>query len=130
MPDIVTIISGNSYSTNGCIINCFDATIDFPGLEIGARLTPVLASLMEAGFEVYDYDGNGNVTTFFLVRGTTPGCNPLRAVQGRLNNEITVTTGAGTVSGRLIFIGSNVIEIRESTGDLVLIPDSSIEAVI
>lgn len=129
--DVVTIISGNSYSTNGCIINCFDATMDFPGLVLGARLTPVLAALMEAGFTLVDYDGNGNVTTYFLVRDqAVAGCNPLAAVEGRLNTQVTIQTGAGTESGTLIVIGTNVIEILEPSGDILLIPENSIETVI
>jgi hypothetical protein len=129
--DIVVIIAGNSYSTNRSVISCFDATMDFPGLEVGAKLTPVLALLMEAGFSLVDYDGNGNVTTYFMVReAVVAGCNPLRAVEGRLNTQVTVQTGAGTESGTLILIGSNVIEILEPSGDILLIPASSIESVI
>lgn len=129
--DVIVIIAGNSYATQRAIINCFDANIDFPGLEIGAKLTPVLAALMEAGFSVVDFTGNGNVTTYFLVReAVVAGCNPLRAVEGRLNTQVTVTTGAGTESGTLILIGSDVIEILEPSGDILLIPASSIESVI
>ncbi|BFT75027.1 hypothetical protein [Paenibacillus sp. P36] len=129
--EIVLIIAGNSYSTQRAVINLYDATLDFPGLAIGAKLTPVLASLMEAGFTLVDFDGNGNVTTYFLVREqVTAGCNPLTAVEGRLNTQVTIQTGAGTESGTLILVGSDVIEILEPSGDILLIPASSIESVI
>lgn len=129
--DVVVIIAGNSYATQCAVINCFDATLDFPGLEIGAKLTPVLALLMEAGFSLVDYDGNGNVTTYFMIReAVAAGCNPLRAVEGRLNTQVTIQTGAGTESGTLILIATDVIEILEPSGDILLIPASSIESVI
>ncbi|MDU0203583.1 hypothetical protein ACYEXS_01340 [Paenibacillus sp. MAH-36] len=129
--EIVLIIAGNSYSTQRAVINCYDATLDFPGLEVGAKLTPVLAALMEAGFTLVDFDGNGNVTTYFLVREqVAASCNPLTAVEGRLNTQVTIQTGAGTESGTLILVGSDVIEILEPSGDILLIPASSIESVI
>ncbi|MZQ85993.1 hypothetical protein GQF01_28215 [Paenibacillus sp. 5J-6] len=129
--DVVVIIAGNSYATQRAVINCYDATLDFPGLEVGAKLTPVLASLMESGFSLVDYDGNGNVTTYFMVReAVVSACNPLSAVEGRLNTQVTIQTGAGTESGTLILIGSDVIEILEPSGDILLIPASSIESVI
>lgn len=129
--DIIVIVSGNSYATHMSVISCYDATLYFPGLEIGAKLTPVLAALMEAGFNLVEFDGNGNVTTYLLVREqVAAGCNPLTAVEGRLNTEVTIQTGAGTVSGLLLLIGTNVIEILEPSGDIVLIPETSIETVI
>ncbi|NOV04257.1 hypothetical protein [Paenibacillus planticolens] len=131
MLDMVVIIAGNSYATNKAVINCFDATMDFPGLEVGARVTPVLAALMQAGFTLVDFDGNDNVTTYFLIKEeSSASCTPLNAVAGRLNTEVTVQTGAGTESGLLLLIGSNVIELLEPSGDILLIPASSIESVI
>ncbi|MBA2938480.1 hypothetical protein HZF08_09165 [Paenibacillus sp. CGMCC 1.16610] len=129
--DVIVIVAGNSYATMRAVINCFDATLDFPGLEVGAKLTPVLASLMEAGFSVVDFTGNGNVTTYFMVREqAVTSCNPLTAVEGRLNTQVTIQTGAGTESGTLILVGPDVVEILEPSGDILLIPASSIESVI
>ncbi|MCY9658915.1 hypothetical protein P5G65_17895 [Paenibacillus chondroitinus] len=129
--DVIVIVAGNSYATMRAVINCFDATLDFPGLEVGAKLTPVLASLMEAGFSVVDFTGNGNVTTYFMVREqAVTSCNPLTAVEGRLNTQVTIQTGAGTESGTLVLVGSDVVEILEPSGDILLIPASSIESVI
>lgn len=129
--DIVVIIAGVSYSTNRSIISAFDATMNFPGLEVGVKVTPVLAALMEAGFSLVDYDGNGNVATFFLIRDQViTVCNPLSAVEGRLNTQVTIQTAAGIESGTLILIGSNVLEILEPSGDILLIPTFSIESVI
>lgn len=86
---------------------------------------------MEAGFSLVDYDGNGNVTTYFMIReAVVAGCNPIIAVEGRINTQITIQTAAGTLSGTLILIGSNVVEILEPSGDILLIPTSSIESVI
>ncbi|RTE10029.1 hypothetical protein [Paenibacillus whitsoniae] len=130
--DIVVIIAGNSYATRCAVINCYDATMEFPGLEVGAKLTPVLASLMEAGFHVRDYEGNSNVTTYFLIRGSADdgGCHPLAALDGRLNTQVTIQTSAGTVSGLVLLIGSDVVELLEPSGDILLIPAHSIQTVI
>ncbi|MGG1518494.1 hypothetical protein ABE504_23955 [Paenibacillus oryzisoli] len=128
--DIVVIIAGNSYATQRAVINCFDATLVFPGLEVGAKLAPVLASLIEAGFYVRDFDGHSNVTTYILMRESTPGCHPLAALDGRLNTQVTIQTGAGTVSGLVLLIGSNVVELLEPSGDILLIPAYSIQTVI
>lgn len=132
MADIVNIVAGNSYSTRASYINVIDSTITFPGLEIGARPAPVVADLIAAGFTLFEYNGDGNVTTFLLTREsvTPPSCNPLAPFQGRLNTIVTVTTAAGTESGTLVFIGEDFVQLLESNGDILLIPAYSIESVI
>jgi hypothetical protein len=131
MPDIVNIVASNSYTTNGCIISCFDSTTSFPGLTVGVHVTPVVAALINAGYDLYDYGADGSVNTYLLIRGNhTGGCNPLVAFKGRLNTPVTVSTAAGVESGLLLVIGSDAIEILEGTGDIVLIPARSIQSVI
>jgi|GEM_PF-6453786 len=126
MVDIVIIVAGNSYATQRAVINCFDATIDFPGLVEGARVTPVVAALMAEGFTLVSFDGSDSVTTYLFTRETVS--DPLAALRARLNTAITVTTEVGTVSGLLVLVGSDVIEIIEPTGDIVLIPIFKIQS--
>ncbi|GIP21177.1 DUF2642 domain-containing protein [Paenibacillus sp. J22TS3] len=48
------------------------------------------------------------------------------ALQDKVGQTVTVNTASATVEGTLLTVTSDSLEIRESTGDLVLIPYSRI----
>ncbi|MBB6635661.1 hypothetical protein [Cohnella thailandensis] len=132
MADIVSIVAGISYSTRASYIHVIDSNIAFPGLVVGARPAPVVASMIDAGFTLIEYGGNGNVTNYLLTRQSVvpPTCSPLEPFEGRLNTTVTVTTAAGTETGTLLYVGEDYVQLLESNGDVLLIPAYSIESVI
>ncbi|USB32280.1 hypothetical protein [Paenibacillus sp. YPG26] len=50
-------------------------------------------------------------------------------LQDKIGQTVTISTASATVEGILLTAGSDALEIRESTGDLVLIPYSRITVI-
>ncbi|WP_028561726.1 DUF2642 domain-containing protein [Paenibacillus pinihumi] len=49
--------------------------------------------------------------------------------KGKIGQTVTVETPAGTVSGVVLIVGTDVIQFQEPTGDIVLVLASQINAV-
>ncbi|WDL95160.1 hypothetical protein [Alicyclobacillus sp. ALC3] len=49
--------------------------------------------------------------------------------ESKLNQTVTVTTPDGNISGVVIVVGTDAVEIREAGGDIVIIPYSKVTAV-
>lgn len=61
-----------------------------------------------------------------LASGLFPNPALQEVLQEKIGQTITVSTASATVEGILLTAGTDALEIRESTGDLVLIPYSRI----
>lgn len=61
-----------------------------------------------------------------LASGIFPNPALQEALQDKVGQTVTVSTPSATVQGTLLTVTSDSLEIRETTGDLVLIPYSSI----
>ncbi|MCL6452139.1 MAG: hypothetical protein K6T78_00765 [Alicyclobacillus sp.] len=68
-----------------------------------------------------------------LRRVVESGLAPNPALQAtftaRIGQTVTVTTPAGAVSGTVIAAGTDAVELREASGDVVVIPYAKITAV-
>ncbi|MDQ0060246.1 hypothetical protein [Paenibacillus harenae] len=51
-------------------------------------------------------------------------------LQARTGTTATIETNAGSISGTIVAVGIDFVQILEPTGDIVLIPISSITAII
>lgn len=51
-----------------------------------------------------------------------------RLLRSRVNQQVTISTAAGSVTGTLTTLGSNFLQLNETSGDIVLIPFHSITA--
>jgi uncharacterized protein YlxW (UPF0749 family) len=61
--------------------------------------------------------------------GVTPNPALQSFLQSKQGQTVTVSTPAGNVTGVVILVGTDAVEIRESNGDIVIIPFSKITAV-
>lgn len=64
-----------------------------------------------------------------LASGITPNPALGRFLESKLGQTVTISTPGGSVSGTVVLVGSDAVEIRENTGDIVIIPFSKITAV-
>lgn len=53
-----------------------------------------------------------------------------KLLKSKLNQEVTVQTGAGPVSGVLTFIGDDYIQLVEASSENVIVPMASIEGIL
>ncbi len=128
MPDIVTLRADNVPETNRIVITSSDSSADAPNITQGVRLGPTLESLLNQGFAIRFADSDANGAFYTLIRDTTT-CNTIPFLTSLIGTTITVDTAAGDVSGILTLVGTDVIQLLEATGDIVLIPISSINSV-
>ncbi|RUT29658.1 hypothetical protein EJP77_14935 [Paenibacillus zeisoli] len=61
-----------------------------------------------------------------LASGLFPNPALQEVLQEKIGQTVTISTASATVEGILLTAGTDALEIRESTGDLVLIPYSRI----
>lgn len=54
----------------------------------------------------------------------------LRLLRSKLNTTVNILTDAGIVTGVLQKVGNDGIQLEESSGDLVIIPITSIRAIL
>ncbi len=128
MADIFLLRGDNRYSKNGCSVSIASGSANAPVIQLGTEMTAALELLINAGFEIRYADADPVGFSYTLVRASAPP-DPIDYFKGRLGEQITVETDAGAVSGILTFVGSDVIQLEEATGDTVLVPISAIIAV-
>ncbi|MNH44559.1 hypothetical protein D3C79_1067550 [compost metagenome] len=57
--------------------------------------------------------------------------NPIIIIlQGRIDTVVTLITDAGSVTGILTLLGTDVAQLLEESGDIVLVPIAQITGVI
>lgn len=61
--------------------------------------------------------------------GVTPNPALQASFQSKLNQTVTVSTPDGSVTGVVIVVGTDAVELREGSGDIVIIPYSKVTAV-
>ncbi|SDO21724.1 Protein of unknown function [Paenibacillus sp. yr247] len=96
----------------------------------GKSVARAMVILQGANFTLdYKQSDSKGITLIFTLGTETP--NPLiELLQSRLNTRVTILTDAGEVSGILTLIGTDVIQINEDSGNIVLILISQINGVI
>jgi hypothetical protein len=128
MADIFLLRGDNMYSKNRCPVTVASGSLSAPVIPLGTELSAALELLINAGFEIRHADSDPIGFGYTLVRASTPP-DPTEFLESLLGEQITVETDAGAVSGILTFVGSDVIQLEEATGDTVLVPISAIVAV-
>jgi ribosomal 30S subunit maturation factor RimM len=129
MADIFLLRGDNMYSKNRCPVTVARGSSNAPVIPLGTEMSAALELLINAGFEIRHADADPIGFSYTLVRTSTPPPDPTEFLESLLGEQITVETDAGTVSGILTFVGSDVIQLEEATGDIVLVPISAIVAV-
>lgn len=65
-----------------------------------------------------------------IESGVIPNPALQTSFQAKLNHIVTVSTRDGNVTGTVTLVGTDAVELRETNGDIVLIPYSKITAVL
>lgn len=102
------------------IVLASSSSVNAPTVHIGAQISDILSTLNDQGFKIVFSGTNLLGPTYTLEREEST--DPLAYYRSRLDTNITVETAAGSVTGLLVFVGSDVIQLEESTGDTVLVP--------
>jgi hypothetical protein len=114
---LVTSISNNGYTTNEELY--------------GKDIASCIAYLLEEGLtlEFQSADSNGHTVMFTRSEPVPP--NPIIALlQSRISTVVTLITDGGSVTGILILLGTDVAQLLEESGDIVLVPIAQINGVI
>jgi ribosomal 30S subunit maturation factor RimM len=129
MADIYLLRGDCMYAKNRCPISYASGSSNAPVVQLGTEMSAALELLMNAGFEIRYESADPVGFSYTLVRESTPPPGPNDYLESLLGEQITVETDAGAVSGILTFVGSDVIQLEEATGDTVLVPIAAIVAV-
>ncbi|MFD2612388.1 hypothetical protein [Paenibacillus gansuensis] len=106
--------------------------LDLDRLRVGNIAKAAQYLINEQNFTILSDDSDEKGITMVFIRNAPPTAeNPLIPVlQERLNTTITVLTDAGEVSGTLTLVGTDVIQITEPGGTVVLIPLSQVNGIV
>jgi len=129
MADVYLLRGDNVYSKNRCPVSYAGGSANAPVIQLGTELTVALELLMNAGFEIRYESADPTGFSYTLIRVSAPPPDPTDYFKERLGEQLTVESDAGAVSGQLTFVGTDVIQLEEATGDIVLVPISAIVAV-
>jgi hypothetical protein len=130
MADIILMRCDCDYTKNLIYVSCVNGSAGTPFPQLYSRAVDALAYLMEVGFSIRYESADPSGFNYTLIRETIPPVNPIiELLESLVNTVVSIETDAGTVSGLLLLVGTDVIELREASGDIVLIPIASINAV-
>ncbi|MCZ8518561.1 MULTISPECIES: DUF2642 domain-containing protein [Paenibacillus] len=127
MPEYVIMRCGYVHLNGLIVVTAYSATSGAPAIALGAPAAAALQSLANSGFEIQDSSADAQGYSYTLYTEDQPSVPPF--LEDKIGETITVETDAGTVSGVLQFVGPDVIQVLETTGDILLIPIPSINAV-
>ncbi|OAB46737.1 hypothetical protein PBAT_08650 [Paenibacillus antarcticus] len=127
-PDIVVLRAKNHYFRRKTTVFIISQAGEAPAIPTGMELAAALQILINAGFIIKNADADSCGFYYTLIR-VSSSSGPIDFFKDRLGQTLTIESPAGAVSGVLIYVGTDFIQLEESTGDLVLIPLASIISV-
>lgn len=113
----VTSISKNGTTTDE----------DLYGKDIASCISYLLEEGLTLAFQSAD---NNGYTVMFNRSGTVPQNPIITILQSRIDTVVTLITDAGAVTGILILLGTDVAQLLEESGDIILVPIAQINGVI
>ncbi|MGF7035636.1 hypothetical protein J2T17_006669 [Paenibacillus mucilaginosus] len=113
---------------NGIIVvTAYSGSAGAPSIALGTDAAVALQILDNSGFEIQDATSDANGYSYTLYTGDQ--VTPPPYLVDRIGESVTIETDAGTITGVLQLVGTDVIQVLEPTGDILLIPIPSINAV-
>jgi hypothetical protein len=128
MPDLVVIRSKNCFWRGVSTVKVISRSGDIPDIKRGMPIARALRKLLQEGFEISFGSGDAKGFSYTLIRRERPVPGPYDYFMERLGQTLTIETIAGTVAGKLVFVGEDFIQLHEASGDVALIPFASIVA--
>jgi len=114
---LVTSISNNGITTEE----------DLYGKDIAS----CISYLLEEGLTLEFQSADSNGYTVMFNRTEPVPQNPIITIlQSRIDTVVTLITDAGSVTGILIMLGTDVVQLLEESGDIILVPIAQINGVI
>jgi len=127
-PDIIVLRSRNHFFRRKTTVFIISQAGAAPTIPTGMELAVALQILINAGFSIKYADANSCGFYYTLIRASSSSF-PIDFFKDRVGQTLTIESPAGAVSGVLIYVGTDFIQLEESTGDQVLIPLASIISV-
>ncbi|MNN46497.1 hypothetical protein D3C81_1608790 [compost metagenome] len=100
---------------------------DLYGQDIASCISYLLGEGLTLQFQSADSSG---YTATFIRPDTVPQSPIVTLLQSRVGTVVTLLTDAGAVTGTLLPLGTDVAQLLEESGDIVLVPFAQINGVI
>ncbi len=126
MADYIVLRASYVYGTGSLIVTAVSGSGGSPAVAINTPISQVLDQLTDEGYLI-DYSGSDSSGTTYSLRRAES--YPIEFIEDLLGQSVVIETNAGTVTGTLTLVGTDVVQVLEPTGDIVLIPLNSINSV-
>ncbi|WP_426448067.1 hypothetical protein ACP26L_27095 [Paenibacillus sp. S-38] len=127
MAEYVVMRCNFVYLNSLIVVTAYSGTAGAPNIPIGTEVAAALQLLDNSGFEIQNSTADAQGYSYTLYTEEQPDVPPY--LEDKIGDTVTIETNAGTVTGVLQMVGSNVVQVLEPTGDILLIPISSINAI-
>jgi len=132
MADIIILRGSYNHLVGGIpvtTISKFGNTIgeDFRGQEMATAISRLIEEGLTLQFHSSDSSG---YTVVFIRSDSVPQSPTATLLQSRVNTVVTLLTDAGPVTGTLLSLGTDVAQLQEESGDILLIPFTQINGVV
>ena len=128
MADSVVLACRTNMLNSGIYVAATSRSGSAPIVPLFSQASVAIADLLNQGFVLSATTGSTFGPCFTLIR--TQSTNPDQAFfAGKIGQTLTVHTGGGDVTGTVVLAGVDFVEIIENTGNIVMIPYTSIESV-
>jgi hypothetical protein len=114
---------------NGIYVAATSRSGSAPIVPLFSQASVAISDLLNQGFVLSATTGSTFGPCFTLIR-TQSTSNPDQTFfAGKVGQTLTVHTGGGDVTGTVVLAGVDFVEIVENTGNIVMIPYTSIVSV-
>lgn len=118
-------------SLNGdIVVSAYSASANDITVGINDSAAAAMQSLTDNGYVLTGYDADPLGFSYTFTRDGYQPSGIRELLLERLGQTVALETSAGTVSGVVLQVGIDVVELREASGDILLVPLASILTVI
>ncbi|MNI40880.1 hypothetical protein D3C73_951170 [compost metagenome] len=132
MADIIVLRGSYNNLAGGILVTGISTNGNATDEELyGKDIASCISYLLEEGLtlDFQSSDPTGYTATF--IRSEPVPQNPVITIlQSRINTMVTLITDAGSVTGILTLLGTDVAQLQEASGDVALVPIAQIKGVI
>ena len=97
----------------------------------GQDMASCISYLLEEGLTLqFQSADSGGYTVVFIRSDSVPQSPTVILLQNRINTVVTLLTDAGPVTGTLLSLGTDVAQLQEESGDILLVPFAQINGVV
>ncbi|MDF2722044.1 MAG: hypothetical protein K0Q59_1719 [Paenibacillus sp.] len=111
------------------VVSAFSASSADAPVSINTPAADALRQLTGSGYALYGFSADSSGFSYTLTKGDDLPADIRELLLERIGETVALETSAGTVSGVVVQVGVDVVELRESTGDTLLVPLASVQTV-